>query len=153
MAKAPVQVVLRMIFTKGTWRTYPGIYLVSIRHVPCNVSCWICVGGKPTHRKLPWIFLKQFPKSWNAVLRWLQECLHPECLRRSCWHFGAPWGARNDSRQVQGGVYMAVPRIYAPGDALIECTNNWSTRLFGVPRRGPCNIYFRIRDRNLMEYI
>ena len=43
--------------------------------------------------------------------------------------------------------------IYAPGDALIECTNNWSTRLFGVPRRGPCNIYFRIRDRNLMEYI
>ena len=43
--------------------------------------------------------------------------------------------------------------IYAPGDALIECTNNWSTRLFGVPRRGPCNIYYRIRDRNLMEYI
>jgi len=43
--------------------------------------------------------------------------------------------------------------IYAPGDALMECTNCWSTRLFGVPRKGPCQIYYIIRDRNLMEYI
>ena len=114
MAKAPVQVVLRMIFTKGTWRTYLGIYLVSIRHVPCNVSCWIFVGGKPTSMD----FLKQPQKSWNAVLRWLQECLHPECLHRSCGHFGAPWGARNDSRQVQGGDYMAVPRNLRTGRCL-----------------------------------
>ena len=114
MAKAPVQVVLRMIFTKGTWRTYLGIYLVSIRHVPCNVSCWIFVGGKPTSMD----FLKQLQKSWNAVLRWFQECLHPECLHRSCGHFGAPWGARNDSRQVQGGDYMAVPRNLRTGRCL-----------------------------------
>jgi hypothetical protein len=43
--------------------------------------------------------------------------------------------------------------IYAPGDALMECTNCWSTRLFGVPRKGPCQIYYIIRDRNLMEFI
>ena len=40
-----------------------GCGTVSIRHVPCNVSCWIFVGGKSAHRKLPWIFLKQLQKS------------------------------------------------------------------------------------------
>ena len=62
--------------------------------------------------------LSNFKNLENAVLRWLQECLHPECLHRSCGHFGAPWGARNDSRQVQGGDYMAVPRNLRTGRCL-----------------------------------
>ena len=30
-------------------------------------------------------------------------------------------------------------KTYAPGDALVECTNCWSTRLFSVPRGKPWN--------------
>ena len=32
-------------------------------------------------------------------------------------------------------------KTYAPGDALVECTNCWSTRLFSVPRKEPWNYF------------
>jgi len=99
-----------------------------------------------------------FAASCMSDVQWEVAAIRPDAVlsHRSC-----PWGGhlirldaknvfiqnasadpadilvRPEVREMSPGKSKAeftwrCLEIYAPGDALIECTNNWSTRLFGV---------------------
>eukprot|EP00435_Cladocopium_sp_Y103_P030173 s1457_g7.t1 len=100
-----------------------------------------------------------FAASCMSDVQWEVAAIRPDAVlsHRSC-----PWGGhliKMDSKNVfiqnapsdpadilvrpevrdmslgksRADFWWRCLEIYAPGDALVECTNSWSTRLFSVP--------------------